>query len=307
MNRAITAIYRTYAAAQQVRDAITEVGVSSSHVDIIPDTDDQLEVGSTRDDETLDDLHDLHLPEDDIRTYQQAVRRGDYVVSANVEDDHVERVMEAMRRPEGEMYDIDRTEDEFRTANYVAPMTGARSGMGLTADTTTDESMSAAAADREMLLERDTARTRGDTEATANVGTGDREVFQEAEERLRLGKRDVAGGSVHIRSYVHEVPVEERIQLRHERVEIRRQAMDDRVLTGAEADAVFKERSIDVTEHNEEAVVSKETVVTGEVGISKDADTEEKVVSDTVRKTEVEVEDDRKIGNRNEIQDERRR
>ena len=300
MNRAITAIYRTYATAQHVRDAIAEVGVSSSHVDIIPDTDDQLEAGSTRNDEVLDDLHDLHLPEDDIRTYQQAVKRGDYVVSANVDDDHVERVMEAMRRPEDEMHDIDRTEEEFRSADYIAPMTGVQPGMGLAADRATMDETSTTA-DREMLLERNTVRDRSNLGATGNIETGDRQVFQEAEERLNVGKRDVEGGTVHIRSYVHEVPVEERIRLRHERVEIRRQAMDERVLTGAEADAVFQERSIDVTEHNEEAMISKETVVTGEVGISKDASTEERVVSDTVRKTEVEVEDGRTAGNRNEF------
>ncbi len=299
MNRAITAIYRTYATAQQVRDAITDAGVSSSYVDIIPDTDDQLEAGTYRNDEVLDDLHDLHLPEDDVRTYQQAVRRGDYVVSANVDDDDVERVMEAMRRPEDEMYDIDRTEDEFRSADYVAPTTGSVGAAGYGADTGLDEN--AAVGDREMMLERDRVRDSDRTDAVGTLGADGREVFREAEERLQVGKRDREGGTVHIRSYVHEVPVEERIRLRHERVEIRRRASDETVLTGAEADAVFQDRSIEVTEHDEEAVVSKETVITGEVEVSKDVDTEEKVISDTVRKTEVEVEDARTAGNRNDL------
>ena len=42
-----------------------------------------------------------------------------------------------------------------------------------------------------------------------------------------------------------------------------------------------------LAEHSEEAVVSKEAVVTEEVVVSKDV---EEVVTDTVRKTEVDVE-----------------
>ncbi len=263
MHRAVTAIYRTYASAQQVRDAIVEQGVSSSYVDIIPDTDDALEAGATRADDVFDDLHDLNLPEDDVRTYQQAVRRGDFIVSANVSEDEVATVIALMRTPEHDMYDIDATEEEFRSADYVAPMTAGLGGI--------------------------TGAAGGQDASTAG---DDAEVIREAEERLRVGKRDVEGGSVHVRSYVHEVPVEERIRLRQERVEVRRTATDGRVLTGAEADAVFQDRSIDVTEHNEEAVVSKETVVTGEVSVSKDVDVEDRVVSDTVRRTEVEVDDE---------------
>lgn len=274
MHRAVTAIYRNYAAAQQVRDAIEATGVSASYIDIIPDADDRLEAGATRSDDVLDDLHDLNLPEDDIRTYQQAVRRGDFVVSANVDEDEVAAVVEAMRQPEEHMYDIDATEEEFRSADYVAPVTGALGAMGGGIAATAERAGDAMG---------------GATEAVADGTEG---VLREAEERLRVGKRDVEGGSVHVRSYVHEVPVEERIRLRQERVEVRRLNTGEEVLTGADADAVFQERSIDVTEHNEEAVVSKETVVTGKVAVSKDAETEERVISDTVRKTEVEVDDD---------------
>lgn len=262
MHRAITAIYRTYAAAQQVRDAVANTGVSSAYIDIIPDGDDQLAAGETRSDDVLDDLHDLNLPEADVRTYQQAVRRGDFIVSANVDEDEVSATVEAMRQPEADMYDIDATEEEFSAADYIPPFAAATTG------TATNSAVA------------------GDT-----VSNGQEEVIREAEERLRVGKRDIEGGTVHVRSYVHEVPVEERIRLRQERVEVRRVAMDEQVLTGSDADAVFQDRSIDVTEHNEEAVVSKETVVTGEVVVGKDVETEERVVSDTVRKTEIEVDD----------------
>ena len=262
MHRAVTAIYRTYAAANMVRDHLVDASISRSYIDIIPDTDDNVAAGTYRDDHVVDELHDLAIPEEDVRTYQQAVRRGDYVVSASVDDDHLDAAMEIMRRPESDIYDIDETEREFESAEYIPPMNYGAVGT--------------------------------ETAATETATAGDTQVIREAEERLAVGKREVDRGSVHVRSYVHEVPVEERVRLRNERVEVRRRATDGTVLTGADADAVFQDRSIDVNEHDEEAVVSKETVVTGEVEVTKDVEVEDAVVSDTVRKTEVEVDDDRK-------------
>ena len=256
MQRAITAIYRTFAVADLVRNEIADLGVSRGYIHVVPDRDDQITAGSTRDDAVLHELHDLDLPAEDARTYQQAVRRGDYVVSANVDDDYVERVMEIMRRPEEEAYNIDEVEEEYRSAEYVAP-TGAAAGVA--------------------------------TDASLTEG---QEAIPVAEERLTVGKREVDRGATHVRSYVREQPVEERVMLRDEEVHVERRAVGER-LTGAEADAAFQERSIDVTEHDEEAVVSKEAVVTEEVVVSKDVETREEVVRDTVRKTEVEVDKDR--------------
>ena len=265
MQRAITAIYRTHAVADLVRNEIADLGISRGYIHVVPDRDDAVAAGSYRDDSVMHELHDLDLPQDDVRTYQQAVRRGDYVVSANVDDDHVDRVMEVMRRPEEEAYNIDEVENEYRDAEYVAPLAGTGTGAGMG--------------------------------AAAGVATGaaldeGREAIPVAEERLTVGKREVDRGTTHVRSYVREQPVEERVMLRDEEVHVERRAVGE-TLTGAEADAAFQERSIDVTEHDEEAVVSKEAVVTEEVVVSKDVETREEVVRDTVRKTEVEVDKDR--------------
>ena len=55
----------------------------------------------------------------------------------------------------------------------------------------------------------------------------------------------------------------------------------------------FQERTIEVEERGEEAVVSKEARVTEEVVVRKEAEQHTETVSDTVRKTEVDVEDER--------------
>ena len=60
----------------------------------------------------------------------------------------------------------------------------------------------------------------------------------------------------------------------------------------SDADA-FQDRTIEAEEYREEAVISKEARVVEEIGLRKTSDTHQETVSDTVRRTEVEIEDDR--------------
>jgi stress response protein YsnF len=53
----------------------------------------------------------------------------------------------------------------------------------------------------------------------------------------------------------------------------------------------FKEGDIEITESSEQAVVSKEARVVEEVVVGKQVSEREQVVSDTVRRTDVEVEE----------------
>ena len=107
------------------------------------------------------------------------------------------------------------------------------------------------------------------------------------EERLVVGKREVDRGGVRVRSYVVETPVSEQVSLREENVDVQRRTVD-RPLT--DADDAFRERTIEMTETGEEAVVGKQAVVTEEIGLKKDVGQRTEEVRDTVRHTEVEVE-----------------
>ena len=116
MHRNVTAIYRTYAIADLVRRELSDVGISSGDIHVVPDRDDPVGADGRREGNRYsDELHDLHLPDDDVRTYQHSVRRGDYVVSAEVDEDQVGRVKSIMSRPE-EAHHLDRRTEEFRTS-----------------------------------------------------------------------------------------------------------------------------------------------------------------------------------------------
>jgi uncharacterized protein (TIGR02271 family) len=122
--------------------------------------------------------------------------------------------------------------------------------------------------------------------ATAVAATDDTKI-QLAEESLAVGKRAVSGGTTRIRRYVVETPVEEQVALRTEKVTIeRRPVTDGRVV----ADADFTDKTIEMTETSEEAVISKTARVVEEVAIRKDMNERIETVKDTVRRDEVEIE-----------------
>jgi stress response protein YsnF len=90
-----------------------------------------------------------------------------------------------------------------------------------------------------------------------------------------------------------ERPVSEQVSLREERVEVERRPVSGTTQAGTISGDPFQERTIEVEERREEAVVSKEARVVEEVVVRKEAEQRTETVSDTVRRTEVDVEDER--------------
>ena len=113
------------------------------------------------------------------------------------------------------------------------------------------------------------------------------DTIQLAEERLVIGRREVERGGIRVRSYVVETPVSEQVNLRQETVGIERHPVNRPVAAGDEA---FRNRTLEMRETSEEAVVGKETFVTEEIALRKDVGQRTEEVRDSVRHTEVEVE-----------------
>ncbi len=108
------------------------------------------------------------------------------------------------------------------------------------------------------------------------------------EEELVVGKRAVERGGVRVYRRVVEIPVEQTVNLHEERVVIDRHAVD-RPATEQEL-AFGGERTIELTETAEEVVVGKSAQVVEEVLVGKQMTEHTEHIHDTVRKTEVEVE-----------------
>lgn len=107
-------------------------------------------------------------------------------------------------------------------------------------------------------------------------------------EEVAIGKRMVEGGAIRVTSRVVEDVVSEDVALKNEHVSVERRAVGETV-SANEADALLKDRSVELTERHEEAVVDKRAVVEEEVVVKKDVDTDVETVQETVRRTEVDV------------------
>jgi len=108
------------------------------------------------------------------------------------------------------------------------------------------------------------------------------------QEELKVGKREVQRGGVRVFSRVVETPVDQTIGLREEHVNVERRPVDQPI-SSADATA-FKEQSIELRETAEEAVVQKSARVVEEVLVGKEVSQRQEQIHDTVRHTEVQVE-----------------
>jgi len=212
------------------------------------------------------------LPQEDSVLLAEGFRRGGGVVHVEASEDRLDAVADALEASGA--VDLDEREAQWRREGWT--------GGAATATTTTTTAAVGTAS----------AGTAAGGDVRRLGPATDQEAIPIVEERLTVGKREVNRGRVRIRSYVVETPVQEQVSLRQEHVDIQRRAVD-RPLTGSDQ-ALFQERTIEATESSEEAVVAKEARVVEEVVVRKEAEERVQTVQDTVRRTEVEVEDDRR-------------
>jgi uncharacterized protein (TIGR02271 family) len=123
------------------------------------------------------------------------------------------------------------------------------------------------------------------TDITSNESTSSIPII---EENLNVGKRQVQTGGARLRSRIVERPVEESLRLREEHVRVERTSVD-RPATDADFQN-FQEGTIEIVESAEVPVVSKEARVVEEISLNKDVDEREETIRDTVRSTQVDIE-----------------
>jgi uncharacterized protein (TIGR02271 family) len=274
--RNATAYFETRAAADSAVNDLVAAGIARDRISVAGTG--ALSTTPTSGDRSFwEELKDLFLPAEDRYAYAEGLRRGGVVVSVGTEESDYERVLEILDR-DGAV-DLDKQEASWREEGWTGyPGEGAAA-----------VSTPASVASREDLSAVSSSGTAGSPQ-TATASAGTEEVVPVYEEQLRVGKRDVSHGRVRIRSYVVETPVNEQVRLRSESVQVERKPVDRPVAAG---DALFQDRVIEAEERAEEAVVAKDTRVKEELTLRKTTDDRTQDISDTVRHTEVEIQDDR--------------
>jgi len=113
------------------------------------------------------------------------------------------------------------------------------------------------------------------------------QVLRLAEEQLEVGKRLFQAGTTRIRRFVTTKPVEAQVTLHEEHANVVRRAVSDPSYL---KDIDWSDKTVEVTETAEEAVVSKSAHIAEEVIISKTGTDRVETVHETVRRQQVEVE-----------------
>lgn len=266
--RTITAIYDSEADARAAREQLLMRGLEDDDVRIVSQNLTSQRASSdmqSADKGVWESIKDFFVGDDDRPVYSEGLRRGGYLLTARVDDTRSDEAIGLLE--ETNAVDLDERSQQWRSEGWS----------GEDDAYVQEQRQSGAVPEDESMPHRGAA-----------VGE---QTIQVAEERLRVGKREVDRGGVRVRSYVVEEPIHEEVSLREERVEIETRPASGRVRAGED---VFREQTIELSERGEEAVVSKDTVVTGEVAIRATADERIESVDDTVRRTEVDVDDSRK-------------
>jgi len=214
-------------------------------------------------------LVDMGIPEESAHEYAESVRRGNVLVTAQVEDNRAQEATRIMQHKG--LVDIQREAQNWRSSGWKGFDANA-APIGTAAGSQSMNTTSRAGTTRDMN--------------TANTNAAD-QTFQVVEEDLQVGKRAVETGGVRVTSKMSETPVEEEVRLRQEHVEVERRPVD-RAATTADINA-FKEGTMEVRETQEQAVVSKEARVVEEVRVRKNVEEHTEKVQDTVRRTDVDV------------------
>ncbi len=318
----LTAFFDSRTDAQEAASRLRDLGIPDSSIRLVGD--ETRAVGETyerRDEDKgfWESLSDFFFPEEDRATYAEGLRRGGTLLTVtSIPSALYDRALDILD-DEGSV-DVDDRATSWRSEGWSSDSYGdtslggnsagaAAAFRGTTdldaADTSstgayrsgtdfTDTSLSSSEAvtGSTAAVGLDTAHLDTGSRASGFAGDRDEDVIPVVEEQLRVGKRDVNLGRVRVRSYVVEEPVSTDVNLRSDSVYVERRPVD-RTLTGTEA--VFTDRTIEAEEHAEEAIISKDARVKEEIALRRESSERTETVSDTVRRTEVEIEDDRDL------------
>ena len=299
MSRTVTALFDSRSEAEAARERLTSSRIDADNIRII-DKDSR---GSSYNGSSGDagdqgfwaSLKELFMPDEDRHAYGEGIGRGGYLLCAQVDEDEADEAIRIL--DQSNSVDFDQRQDEWRSNGWTgynkdagAGLFGSESTTGVGATAGAQTGGLATGTTGMPLTGQSTGFGTGGMEGRERSTTVEEEHIPLVEEELRVGKREVNRGGARVRSYVREVPVHEQINLREEHVSVERRPLDQKLdTTDLNRGDMFQERNIEMTETAEEAVVAKEARAREELVVKKTAEEHAGNIDDTVRRTEVDV------------------
>ena len=123
MSRTITALFDTKADAEAGAERLHHAGVDAGHVRVHDQSSHTTAAThSTRADQGLwASIKNAFLPDEDRHTYEEGIRRGGFLLTADVDDDATPAAVRALE--EANTVDLDQRTQEWRSSgwDYAAP------------------------------------------------------------------------------------------------------------------------------------------------------------------------------------------
>lgn len=280
MANTVVGVYDDYAQAKNALDELLASGFSRTDVKLSPSEDSaEARQGLLRTSDATQESDDdwsignffrslfgTDQKDEHADIYSESIRRGSYLLTVDADsEEQRDRATDILNR--FDPVDIDERASLWRSQGWSKYDTAAP-----VFDDSEIQSERTAYASR---------RSQGDTlQGEARIPV--------VEEQLKVGKREVQRGGVRVFQRMTEKPVHESVQLREEHVKVERRPVDQ---PATEADmAAFKEGTVELRETSEEAVVGKTARVVEEVIVGKDVSERTQKIDETLRRTDVEVE-----------------
>lgn len=133
---------------------------------------------------------------------------------------------------------------------------------------------------------------QGDATGHDTSGPTTDDAMTRSEEELRVGKTEQERGRARLRKYIVTEEVQTTVPVQREEVRVEREPITDSNVEQALDGPELSEEEHEVVLHEEEPVVEKRVVPKERVALRKDTVTDERQVSEQVRKEQIESEGD---------------
>jgi uncharacterized protein (TIGR02271 family) len=311
MAQTVIGMFDDSSEAQQAVEKLVSSGISRDRIDVTEQSGSSPSYSSTSGttDRDRDDDHDDNAitrffknlfgdDDDDADKYSKVASRAKCIVTVHAQsNDEAEDAADIL--DDNGAVDVDERASEYGSGSTSGRSTAAAAGTtgvgaGIAALTDDDDTSRRDYTDTNRTDYSDRDRTRSTVAGTGDYsGTSDRmsddetKKIQVIKEDVEIGKREVQTGGARVRSRIVERPVEESVRLRQERVNVQRTPVDR---PASESDFTnFEEKDIEMVERSEEAVVNKQARVVEEISLNKEVEEKTETIKDTVRNTEVDV------------------
>ena len=307
MSQTVIGIFENENEAQQAVQNLISQGFNREDVDVASSSASQSTSESSQSDNddsfgsSISNFFGSLFGSDDDRTssYSEVAKRGITVTVHARSESEAERAADVL--DENGAVDIDEKASQYRSnQSYGSDLSSDSAFPGIS-----DTNTSGSDYNQNDIADNTSGSQYNQNPVTGNVSGSDfnqnninEQSIPIIEENLQVGKREVESGGARLRSRIVEKPVEESVRLRSEHVNIERNPVN-RQATDSDFNT-FEEGTIEMREHKEVPVVGKEAWVKEEVSLNKEVEETEETIRDTVRSTEVDVEnltDEQRLSN----------